>query len=75
MTVSIESIAQSPMFADVPAEKLQVFAALATEATCPKDTTLFKAGDPAEKLDLAEQKIFGVTDRKISNNAEALQKR
>jgi CRP-like cAMP-binding protein len=50
MTVSTDSIAQSPMFADVPAEKLQVFATLATEAACPKDTTLFNEGDPAEKL-------------------------
>ncbi len=32
-----------------------------------------ETGDPNEKLDLAEQKIFAVTDKKISNNAEALQ--
>jgi CRP-like cAMP-binding protein len=50
MTVSTESIAHCPMFADVPAEKLQAFAALATETTCAKDATLFKEGDLADKL-------------------------
>jgi CRP-like cAMP-binding protein len=50
MTVPIESLAHCPMFADVPAEKVQVFAALATETTCAKDTALFKEGDPANNL-------------------------
>jgi CRP-like cAMP-binding protein len=50
MTVSTQSIAQSPVFANIPAEKLQVFAALATEITCAKDTTLFEEGNAANML-------------------------
>ncbi len=37
------------------------------------DLAYEETGDPNEKLDLAERKIFAVTDRKISNNAEGLQ--
>jgi CRP-like cAMP-binding protein len=50
MTVPTESIARSPMFANLPAEKSQVFAALAEETTCAKDGTLFEEGDTADKL-------------------------
>jgi CRP-like cAMP-binding protein len=50
MTVPIESIAQSSMFAGIPAEKLQEFAALARETTCAKDSLLFKEGDLADNL-------------------------
>jgi CRP-like cAMP-binding protein len=50
MMVPTESIAHSPMFANLPAEKLQVFAALAEETTCAKDSTLFEEGDSADKL-------------------------
>jgi CRP-like cAMP-binding protein len=54
MTAPTESIARSPMFANVPAERLQVFAALAEETTRAKDSTLFEEGDAADRLYLLQ---------------------
>jgi CRP/FNR family cyclic AMP-dependent transcriptional regulator len=50
MATTVETISQSPMFANVPVEKLQKFAELAEEIPCVEDSTLFKEGDPANKL-------------------------
>jgi CRP-like cAMP-binding protein len=50
MTTTVETIAQSPMFSNVPAEGLRKFAELAAEVTCAKDSALFDEGAPADKL-------------------------
>jgi toluene monooxygenase system ferredoxin subunit len=50
MTTTVETIAQSPMFNNILAEKMRKFAELAEEVTCTKNSTLFEEGAPADKL-------------------------
>ena len=48
--ITAQDLAQSPLFAGLPAEALDQFAALAQEVTCPAGQMLFREGNEASRL-------------------------